>query len=278
MTIACLTFDFDATAIWQSTFKQTSPTPISRGEYGALHGIPRVLALLKRHSAKSTFFVPIHTLKSFPKQVEAICKDGHEIGVHGLAHESPVNLRPDVEEEYLETCVQVLQSFTGVRPAGYRSPAWDLSFETIRLLEKMGFIYDSSLMGGDYCPYYADKNYYVGDDRYVKGEPSKIIEFPVAWELDDFPYFHFSWKPQSQGLRKPSDVLEMWSDEFRCADEVDGLFNLTCHPEVIGRMPRIDMLDKLISRIRSAGAELNSLSGAADSYRNMNLTGAKNEQ
>lgn len=264
MTLACLTFDFDSTAIWQSTFRQTSPTPVSRGEYGARLGVQRILDVLRKHEAKATFFVPIHSLKSFPEQVEKICSDGHEIGVHGLAHESPVALTPEKEEEYLLLSLAEIQSFTGIRPVGYRSPAWDLSPDSIRLLEKTGFLYDSSLMGGDYHPYHPDLSYAINDEKYTKGRPSKIIEFPVAWELDDFPYFHFSWKPQSQGLRKPSDVLEIWKAEFDCAAEDDGTFNLTCHPEVIGRMPRIKILDQLMQHINESGVSFCTLSNAVD--------------
>jgi len=267
MTRACLTFDFDATAIWQSTFRQTSPTPISRGEYGANLGVQRILDLLKKYEAKATFFVPIHSLRSFPGQVEQICAGGHEIGVHGLAHESPVGLTPEKEEENLLLSIEALQSFTGVRPVGYRSPAWDLSPDSIRLLEKTGFLYDSSLMGGDYHPYYPALSYEISDEKFTKGTPSKIIEFPVAWDLDDFPYFHFSWKPISQGLRKPSDVLEIWKGEFDCASEVNGLFNLTCHPEVIGRMPRIKMMDQLMQHIEKTGASFCTLSSAVDKVR-----------
>ena len=36
----CLTFDFDAMSVWANTAKLTSPTPLSRGEFGARVGVP----------------------------------------------------------------------------------------------------------------------------------------------------------------------------------------------------------------------------------------------
>ena len=72
MTKVCLTFDFDAVSIWVSTFKQTTATAISRGEYGGRVGIFRVLDLLKEAGVSATFFIPAHTAKSFSKAVKQI--------------------------------------------------------------------------------------------------------------------------------------------------------------------------------------------------------------
>jgi hypothetical protein len=49
---------------------------------------------------------------------------------------------------------QKLHRTGGVRPIGYRSPAWDLSKYTLHLLKKNGFVYDSSCMASDFIAYY----------------------------------------------------------------------------------------------------------------------------
>ena len=54
--IACLTFDFDAMS-GMIAWGLTSPTPISRGEFGAI-GVRRILALLAKYRIKATFFIP----------------------------------------------------------------------------------------------------------------------------------------------------------------------------------------------------------------------------
>ena len=54
--IACLTFDFDAMS-GMIAWGLTSPTPISRGEFGAI-GVGRILALLAKYRIKATFFIP----------------------------------------------------------------------------------------------------------------------------------------------------------------------------------------------------------------------------
>ena len=70
----CLTFDFDALSVWFS-YPNTTPAMLSRGEYGARVGVPRILALLREYKILATFFVPGHTIESFPHEVEQILAD-----------------------------------------------------------------------------------------------------------------------------------------------------------------------------------------------------------
>jgi peptidoglycan/xylan/chitin deacetylase (PgdA/CDA1 family) len=253
MTIVCLTFDFDAVSLWIN-FKLTSPTPISRGEYGAKVGVPRILTLLERQGIAATFFVPGHTAELFPHVVKEIHRQGHEIAAHGYLHESPVGLDRAQEKELLSRAEVALERVVGVRPIGYRSPAWDLSPYTIELLAERGYLYDSSLMTDDFSPFRARAGDEVELDGTVRwGRETKILEFPVAWELDDFPHFAFVARPQVTGLRNPEDVFASWRVEFEyCHGEVsDGLFSLTMHPQVIGRGPRLRCLDALITNMRA---------------------------
>ncbi len=256
MTTVCLSFDFDGIAIWVSTFKQVTPTPLSRGEFGARVGIDRILSVLKVHGVPATFFVPAHTAASFPEALERIQSAGHEVACHGYVHESPVNLSLADEIDLLRRSMDALAVATGSRPLGYRSPAWDLSPNTIEVLESHGFLYDSSLMADDYQVYRPRTGDQVTADRLTRGRASRILEFPVAWELDDYPYFHFASKPLNQGLRDTEDVLRVWKAEFDyCHREVtDGVFTLTMHPEIIGRGPRVRMLSQLLDHMQQSGS------------------------
>src|SRR6516225_9862166 len=105
MTSVCLTFDFDAVSLWVSTFKQTTATPVSRGEYGAKVGIGRVLDLLREKDVKATFFVPAHTAASFPLHTRRIIEEGHEIGVHGYCHETPIGYTREAEADLLDRSI-----------------------------------------------------------------------------------------------------------------------------------------------------------------------------
>lgn len=255
MTSVCLTFDFDAVSLWVSSFKQTTATPVSRGEYGANVGIRRVLDLLRDKDIKATFFVPAHTAVSFPFQTRRIIEEGHEIGVHGYCHETPVGYTREAEADLLDRSIAKLRTVLGndFTPIGYRSPAWDLSAYSVELLLERGFLYDSSMMADDFRPYRARRGDKVDEEAFVPGETTRLIEMPVAWELDDFPYFTFINKPLFGGLRTPDDVYDCWRGEFDYCHEAghDGVFTLTMHPQIIGRGPRIRMLARLIDHMRA---------------------------
>lgn len=273
-TTVCLTFDFDALSIWIETFKRTTPTALSRGEFGARVGIDRILALLESQGVRATFFVPGHTALTFPGETRAIAAAGHEIAAHNHVHETPVGLSASVEGAILQQAEEALGEVTGARPVGYRSPAWDLSASTIALLVERGYLYDSSMMADDFRPYRPRVEDRVASDGTVAfGAAASLWEFPVAWELDDYPYFHFAGRPFNQGLRSPRDVENIWFDEFDycCRNVADGVFTLTCHPQIIGRGPRIAMLGRLIERMRKAGDV--SFSTLADEARRLTAAG-----
>lgn len=248
-----LTFDYDALSVWIGSFEATSPSMVSRGEFGPI-ALRRILKLLAEYNIKSTFFVPGHTALAFPDTVVAIREAGHEIGHHGWVHENPLSLDADRERWVMEKGLEALDRIAGVRPVGYRSPAWDNSPQTIPLLLEFGFDYESSLMGNDYEPYWCR----LGDafnatDEFTWGKPVDLVEVPVAWHLDDFPHFEYVWSKAGvlPGYRPPSDLLEIWKGEFDYLyDKVGkGILNITMHPQVIGRGHRLLFLEEFIRHV-----------------------------
>jgi peptidoglycan/xylan/chitin deacetylase (PgdA/CDA1 family) len=215
-----------------------------------------VLELLKHNAIRATFFVPGHTADHYPDAIRSIVQAGHEVACHGYLHEAPAGLPESEEIEILQRSEEALLRVSGQRPLGYRSPSWELSANTLRLLAQRGYLYESSLMADDFRLYHPASSCEVSTDgRVVFGPPSPLIEFPIAWELDDFVYFQFLGS-RNPALHEPDQVLRIWRAEFDyCATEVpDSVFTLTLHPEVIGRGPRIRMLQQLIDHMRSAGA------------------------
>src|SRR5262249_48141472 len=196
--IVCLTFDFDT----QSGFiarGMTTPTPLSRGEFGLI-GARRILALLKAHGLRATWFIPGFTIESHPGACADVVEHGHEVAHHSWAHVPPAQQTREEEEADLILANDCVERLTGRNARGYRSPSWDLSASTIELLLAHGFFYDSSLMGGDYWPYRVRRG-----DRAELGKPfefgeeTSLIEMPISWSLDDYPHFEF--------VRTPTSVL-----------------------------------------------------------------------
>jgi peptidoglycan-N-acetylglucosamine deacetylase len=252
MTLNCaLTFDFDAMSVWIGSYKSRNPSMVSRGEFGAV-AVPRILDLLKKHKITATFCIPGHTALAYPDIVKRIDAEGHEIAHHGWVHENPADFDETGERFNIEKGLECLHKAAKVTPKGYRSPSWDFSERTIKILLDYGFVYDSSLMGADFTPYYAR----IGDrfdstSAYVFGPNVDLVELPVTWLMDDFPHFEFVDK-DTYGLSAASKVEEIWTDEFNYARNTvkGGLYSITMHPQVIGRGHRMMMLDRLIAKFR----------------------------
>jgi peptidoglycan/xylan/chitin deacetylase (PgdA/CDA1 family) len=257
MHTVCLTFDFDAISLWLGPFKAQSPSMISRGEFGVI-GARRVLDLLERFGIQATWFVPGHTADTYPAEVEDIVRRGHEVGHHGYCHENPVALEQPKERKIIEMGLESLERVTGKRPTGYRSPSWDLSPNSIDLLLEYGFVYDSSMMGNDFSPYWCRQgDQYDLESRYKFGKPVELLEMPVTWGLDDFPAFEYVSLPNKlyPGLRSPEQVFDIWMGDFDYmrTNIQNGVFILTMHPQVIGRGHRMLFLEKILTYMNSTG-------------------------
>jgi peptidoglycan-N-acetylglucosamine deacetylase len=269
----CLSFDFDAISLWIGPMGATSPSMISRGEFGAV-GVERILRLLDHKGIAATFYVTGHTADTYPEHVRAIVAAGHEVGHHGYLHENPVSLESkDAERRVLELGLAALDRAAGVRPVGYRSPSWDNSPHTIELLLEYGFRYESSLMGKDFEPYWCRVGDVIRKDGpYEFGPNVDLVELPVSWLLDDFPHFEYYRvaNRSNQGLSAPSKVEEIWRGEFdfMYQEVPSGVYTLTMHPQVIGRGHRMLMLERLIDYFAShEGVRFTTLADAAEAWR-----------
>ncbi len=267
--LVCLTFDFDALSSWIYRSSAT-PTQLSRGEF-ALVGADRILRLLDWRGIKATWFVPGHTLESFPEACARIHSAGHEIGHHGYLHEPPAALSREQEDAVLRRGIEAIRQLTGAAPRGYRSPSWDLSPHSVELLLAHGFHYDSSMMAQDYLPYRCRQGGETPPDRAATlGKPTRLVEMPISWSLDDYPVFEYVRREGflQEGLRPTSGVLENWLDDFRyMARELEwGVITYTFHPEVTGRGHRMLTLERLIDGVAALGATFVRMDEAAEEY------------
>jgi len=268
--LVCLTFDHDNASSMISR-KLTSPTMISRGDFGIV-AVPRILDLLHRHSLPTTWFIPGHTVESYPTCARAVADAGHEIGNHGWTHRIPATLGREGEEEELVRGNEAIVGLTGRKPRGYRSPSWDLSPHSVDLLLKHGFLYDSSMMGHDISPYQARR-----DDETSPLEPMRfgpdtaLVEMPVSWSLDDHPHFEFMRTEQTilPGLMNARAVFQNFADEFTYMKRHNdwGVLTYTFHPHVVGRGQRMLALETFIETLGHGGAKFVTMETAVAAYR-----------
>ena len=65
--------DVDAVAGWLGSYGgEDSPDDISRGLFAGEVGSPRLLKLFERFGIKTTWFVPGHSIETFPKEMQAV--------------------------------------------------------------------------------------------------------------------------------------------------------------------------------------------------------------
>ncbi|MBI1397808.1 MAG: polysaccharide deacetylase family protein [Betaproteobacteria bacterium] len=215
---------------------------LSWGQYGSRVGVPRVLRLLERHDVKATFYVPAVVALTYPDEQRRVVATGHEIGIHGWIHELNSVLPYENERDLMLRSADTLESVTGVRPVGLRTPSWDFSPDTLRIERELGVLYDSSLM--------ADEDCY---ELLLDGEPTGIVEVPVEWVRDDAVYFMMHRFQSLRPYTPPSDVFDVFRREFDAAYEDGALFQLTMHPHIIGYRSRIWIVEELIRHAKARG-------------------------
>lgn len=212
-------------------------------------GVQRLLKLFDKYKIKATWFIPGHSLETFPEDCAAIRDAGHEIGLHGYSHENPKDMTLEQQRDVLDKTYRMLSEFAGKPPRGSVAPWWEVSREGADLLLSYGIEYDHSMSHSDYQCYWLRT-----DDAWTKidyskrakdwmkpltkGKETGIVEIPGSWYIDDLPPMMFiKGAPNSHGWVSPKVVEELWMDHFdyfyREYDEF--VFPMTIHPDVSGR-------------------------------------------
>lgn len=276
--------DVDAVAGWLGSYGgEDSPDDISRGMFAGEIGVPRLLNLFKRNNIRTTWFIPGHSIETFPKEMKKVVEAGHEVSAHGYSHENPIAMTEQQEEDILLRSIELIEELTGKKPTGYVAPWWEFSNVTNELLHKHGIKYDHSLMHNDFHPYYVR----IGDSwtkidyskpakewmkPLVKGKETDLIEIPANWYLDDLPpMMYIKGSPNSHGFVNPRDIEELWRDQFDWVyEECDyAIFPMTIHPDVSGRPQVLKMHQRLIDYINShEGVKWVTFDEIADDFKN----------
>jgi len=112
--------DVDAVAGWLGSYGgEDSPDDISRGLFAGEVGSPRLLNLFKHLGIRATWFIPGHSIETFPEQMKAVAEAGHEIGIHGYSHENPIAMTRAQEAAVLDKSIELVTGLSGQRPTGY---------------------------------------------------------------------------------------------------------------------------------------------------------------
>ncbi|KAI9367399.1 polysaccharide deacetylase family protein [Aspergillus egyptiacus] len=282
----CYGVDVDAISGWLGSYGgEDSTSDISRGYFAGTVGTQRMLKLFKKYNIKTTWFIPGHSLETFPEDMAAVRDDGHEIGLHGYSHENPKDMTPQQQRDVLDKSYRLLTEFCGKPPRGSVTPWWEVSTEGVSLLLDYGIEYDHSLSDHDCQCFYTrvnDKWTKIDYSRqaadwmkpFVRGETSGLVQIPGTWYIDDLPPMMFiKNSANSHGWVNPRDVEDIWRDTFDyCYQEYDEfVFPITVHPDVSGRPQVLLMHERLIKYfLEHEGVEFVTFAQVCDDFRSKN--------
>jgi polysaccharide deacetylase family protein (PEP-CTERM system associated) len=106
-----------------------------------------LLGVLDEVGAKATFFILGMAARQHPALLGRILAAGHEIGCHGDQHVPVHSQTPESFAADVRRARETIQELAGVRPVGYRAPAFSITRDSAWAYEVLvaeGFAYDSS--------------------------------------------------------------------------------------------------------------------------------------
>ena len=180
---------------------------------------PVLLELFSKYKVKATFFVVGYFAEKFPKLINEIQEEGHEIGSHSFSH---IDLRKtskiEIEKDLIKS-FDVLENVTGEKVIGFRAPffsidtnnSWVLSFLRKHVkYDSSIFPVKTSLYGVPNAPrqiYHPSQKSFLEND-----ENEEFVEIPLltnrilsCYNLPVAGGFYFRALPYfliSQGIKK----------------------------------------------------------------------------
>ncbi len=286
-----LSFDFDAVSHWLGTgcHPDNNMADYSSGIFAGQVGAFRLLNMLKKCGVadKVTWFIPGHTIETFPAAVQAVVESGAEIGLHGYSHEGIYQMTEEQETDVLLKCIDVATKLCkGKKPRGYRAPMYTIRETTVKLLRQHEFLYDTSLMHHDSQPYFTPNDppiktidfsqpaaswlhptpiAPIAPQSFPSDGQHPLVEIPCGWYNEDMmPLQYLPHLANSMGYVSTRVVEQMWKDKFmwlwdHAAESTEGcasadfVFPILMHPDTSGMSHIIGMSERFILWLKGFG-------------------------
>ncbi|WP_319520609.1 polysaccharide deacetylase family protein [uncultured Martelella sp.] len=207
----------------------------AKGEFGGRIGIWRILDMFDANDVKVTLFTPGRIGELYPKALHRAVAAGHELADHMWEHDVPKD--PAIEEAHLNRAVATLSQIAGKPITGTRSS------HTPALLRACGITYNS-FTSANTTPFY----------ELDEQGANPLLQLPFHYALDDAMFFSFGWLATpnaAQRILDVDEVFEIWWASFLQQYKKGGYLNFLLHPFVSGHAMRVDMLERLIQRMKT---------------------------
>ena len=151
---------------------------------------------INQNNIKITVFVVAELALKYPKIIEKISNDGHEIACHGLNHDLVYNKSYSEFKNELIKAKKILEDIINKPIYGYRAPCFSMMDERLEILKDLNFKYDSSYIKFSQHKLY--KTLKLNDFKYkdhLVYENKNFFEF----EIPTLNFFKFLQLPISGG-------------------------------------------------------------------------------
>lgn len=238
--------------------------------YAELHmGLENFSRFLEPYGIRATLFMVGQDFlrEKNHSYIKAVVNEGHEIANHTFSHSQGFRLlSPEQKELEIEKMETLCAKVTGQKPIGFRSPGWNISDDALPILQRRGYLYDSSLFPTSLMPllkylHWRTMHSRQGGDRTTMGQwqymfamanpyrTSKtslarrgtegIVEFPITvTPIIRLPFFATFLLATGLDLFKLSyQALKAWKRpiqfQFHLSDFVD-----YHHPDLADQVPQ----------------------------------------
>jgi peptidoglycan/xylan/chitin deacetylase (PgdA/CDA1 family) len=248
MKLVTVFFDFEAPFLWKDDAK-----------FDLEETVLNISGILKKYGAKAAFNTCGVIAEKFPRLIEMLHDEGHEIASHGYAHENFLKISVTELNNVLAKTEQVFQNITGEKPVGIRAPWLATNEEVYNVLRNRNYNWASNR----HAPFWATKShvdfggtshlkFMLGKTVYAakrfsqKKKPFRegsLVEIPLLSPMDIYCIYPF---PQAQGNSPESSLEEAYRILVRHYESSMVYFNLNFHEHVIGTANRIKLLEKIL--------------------------------
>lgn len=169
---------------------------LNQRTFRGVENLDKILELFDEFNISATLFATGEVLEKYPDLIVRWSKK-HEIACHGYYHVPLYELSMSEREKQLKDFYELYKKILGEKPTAFRAVRHTIDTAQLKLLEELGFQYDSSVM-----PRYVPIRKYVGFKGKAPIEPyypdygnyrekgnMKILEIPNTPLILGIPLF-----------------------------------------------------------------------------------------
>lgn len=109
-----------------------------------LDGLDITRNILKKEGIRGSFFVVGELAESIKNILKEMDKEGHDIGAHNWLHLPPNSMSIEEFKSQLIKSKNTIEKVLNHNISGYRAPLFAIDDDRLKIVEKLGFKYDSS--------------------------------------------------------------------------------------------------------------------------------------